>query len=198
MKPRKAKIRRKTSETNIELELVLDGSGKSAIQSGIGFLDHMLVLLSQHSGADLTLKAAGDLDVDEHHLVEDVGIVLGQALAEALGGKEGIERYGASLIPMDEVLAAVAIDLSGRFAFVTDYRPQRESVGDLPTELVVHFFRSLALEARMTLHIKMLEPGENEHHRIEAIFKAFARALRASVRIDPQLGDAVPSSKGRL
>jgi imidazoleglycerol phosphate dehydratase HisB len=198
MKPRKAKIRRKTSETNIELELVLDGSGKSAIQSGIGFLDHMLVLLSQHSGADLTLKAAGDLDVDEHHLVEDVGIVLGQALAEALGGKEGLERYGASLIPMDEVLAAVAIDLSGRFAFVTDYRPQRESVGDLPTELVVHFFRSLALEARMTLHIKMLEPGENEHHRIEAIFKAFARALRASVRIDPQLGDAVPSSKGRL
>ncbi|MEJ2077193.1 MAG: imidazoleglycerol-phosphate dehydratase HisB [Acidobacteriota bacterium] len=198
MKPRKAKIRRKTSETNIELELVLDGSGKSAIQSGIGFLDHMLVLLSQHSGADLTLNAAGDLDVDEHHLVEDVGIVLGQALAEALGGKEGIERYGASLIPMDEVLAAVAIDLSGRFAFVTDYRPQRESVGDLPTELVVHFFRSLALEARMTLHIKMLEPGENEHHRIEAIFKAFARALRASVRIDPQLGDAVPSSKGRL
>jgi imidazoleglycerol phosphate dehydratase HisB len=198
MKPRKAKIRRKTSETNIELELVLDGSGKSAIQSGIGFLDHMLVLLSQHSGADLTLKAAGDLDVDEHHLVEDVGIVLGQALAEALGGKEGLERYGASLIPMDEVLAAVAIDLSGRFAFVTDYRPQRESVGDLPTELVVHFFRSLALEARMTLHIKMLEPGENEHHRIEAIFKAFARALRASVRIDSQLGDAVPSSKGRL
>ena len=198
MKPRKAKIRRKTSETNIELELVLDGSGKSEIQSGIGFLDHMLVLLSQHSGVDLTLKAAGDLDVDEHHLVEDVGIVLGQALAETLGAKEGIERYGASLIPMDEVLAAVAIDLSGRFAFVTDYRPQRESVGDLPTELVMHFFRSLALEARMTLHIKMLEPGENEHHRIEAIFKAFARALRASVRIDPQLGDEIPSSKGRL
>ncbi len=198
MKPRKAKIRRKTSETNIELELFLDGSGKAEIESGIGFLDHMLVLLCQHSRMDLTLKAAGDLDVDEHHLVEDVGIVLGQALAEALGGKEGIERYGSSLVPMDEVLTAVAIDLSGRFAFVADYRPARESVGDLPTELVAHFFRSLAQESRMSLHIKMLEPGENEHHRIEAVFKAFARALRVAVAIDPALGNAVPSSKGRL
>lgn len=198
MKPRQAKIRRKTSETNIELELSLDGVGRAEIESGIGFLDHMLVLLCRHSRMDLTLKAAGDLDVDEHHLVEDVGIVLGQALAEALGGKEGIERYGSSLIPMDEVLAVVAIDLSGRFAFVSDYRPARETVGDLPTELVVHFFRSLALEARMNLHIKMLEPGENEHHRIEAVFKAFARALRAAIAIDPKLGGAVPSSKGRL
>jgi imidazoleglycerol phosphate dehydratase HisB len=198
MKSRRAKIRRKTGETNIELELVLDGSGKAVAESGVGFLDHMLVLLSQHSRMDLTLKAAGDLDVDEHHLVEDVGIVLGQALSQALGGKEGIDRYGASLIPMDEVLAAVAIDLSGRFTFVSDYRPQRETVGDLPTELVDHFFRSLALEARMCLHIRMLEPGQNEHHRIEAIFKAFARSLRTALRIDPALGDAIPSSKGRL
>ncbi len=198
MKARKATIRRKTAETAVELELNLDGSGKAKIESGIGFLDHMLVLLAQHSRIDLKLSASGDLDVDEHHLVEDIGIVLGQALAEAVGTKAGIERYGAAMIPMDEVLAAVALDLSGRFAFVSDYRPQRESVGDLPTELVLHFFRSLASEARLNLHIKMLEPGENEHHRIEAIFKAFARALRAAVRIDPALGDAVPSSKGQL
>jgi imidazoleglycerol-phosphate dehydratase len=198
MKPRKAKIRRKTRETNIELELSLDGRGRAEIEVGIGFLEHMLVLLCQHSRMDLTLKAAGDLDVDEHHLVEDIGIVIGQALAEAAGAKEGIERYGSSLIPMDEVLAAAAVDLSGRFAFVTDYRPAREIVGDLPTELVPHFFRSLALEARMSLHIRMLETGENEHHRIEAIFKAFARALRAAVAIDPTLGSEVPSSKGRL
>lgn len=198
MGARKAKIRRKTAETDVELALDLDGRGIAKIESGIGFLDHMLVLLAHHSRMNLTVSATGDLDVDEHHLVEDVGIVLGQALAEALGSKEGIERYGSSIIPMDEVLAAVAIDLSGRFAFVSDYRPTRETVGDLPTELVVHFFRSLAVEARMNLHVKMLEPGENEHHRIEAIFKAFAKALRTAVRIDLDLEATVPSSKGRL
>jgi imidazoleglycerol-phosphate dehydratase len=198
MKARKAKIRRKTAETSIEVELNLDGSGKAKAASGVGFLDHMLELLSRHSRIDLNVSAAGDLDVDEHHLVEDVGIVLGQALAEALGAKQGIERYGSSLLPMDEVLVAVALDLSGRFAFVSDYRPQRETVGDLPTELVPHFLRSLAVEARMSLHVRMLEPGENEHHRIEAIFKGLARALREAVRIDPTAEDAIPSTKGRL
>lgn len=198
MKARKAKIRRKTAETSIEVELNLDGSGKAKAASGVGFLDHMLELLSRHSRIDLNVSAAGDLDVDEHHLVEDVGIVLGQALAEALGAKQGIERYGSSLLPMDEVLVAVALDLSGRFAFVSDYRPQRETVGDLPTELVPHFLRSLAVEARMALHVRMLEPGENEHHRIEAIFKGLARALREAVRIDPTAEDAIPSTKGRL
>ena len=198
MKARKAKIRRKTAETSIEVELNLDGSGKARAASGVGFLDHMLELLARHSRIDLNVSAAGDLDVDEHHLVEDVGIVLGQALAEALGAKQGIERYGSSLLPMDEVLVAVALDLSGRFAFVSDYRPQRETVGDLPTELVPHFLRSLAVEARMALHVRMLEPGENEHHRIEAIFKGLARALREAVRIDPTAEDAIPSTKGRL
>ncbi|MFZ0430329.1 MAG: imidazoleglycerol-phosphate dehydratase HisB [Acidobacteriota bacterium] len=198
MKARKAKIRRKTAETSIEVELNLDGSGKAKAASGVGFLDHMLELLSRHSRIDLNVSAAGDLDVDEHHLVEDVGIVLGQALAEALGAKQGIERYGSSLLPMDEVLVAVALDLSGRFAFLCDYRPQRETVGDLPTELVPHFLRSLAVEARMALHVRMLEPGENEHHRIEAIFKGLARALREAVRIDPTAEDAIPSTKGRL
>jgi imidazoleglycerol-phosphate dehydratase len=158
----------------------------------------MLELFSRHSSIDLEVKAAGDLHIDEHHLVEDVGLVLGQALGQALGTKAGVERYGSAIIPMDEVLVASAVDLSGRFVFVSDYRPERSQIGDLPTELVTHFFRSLASELRANLHFKFLNPGENEHHRVEAMFKAFARALRGAVRFDEKMAGRVPSTKGTL
>lgn len=198
MRKRFASIKRKTNETQIEVRLDLDGKGRCQCRTGLGFLEHMLELLAWHAKVDLEIEAGGDLRVDDHHLVEDLGIALGQALGQAWGDKKGIERYGSMLLPMDEVMIAVALDLGGRFAFSCDYRPQRETIGDLSTELVPHFFRSLAAEARMNLHFQFLNPGENEHHRIEAMFKGFARSLRMALKIDEQRRREVPSTKGRL
>ena len=198
MSKRTALIKRKTRETQIELKLTLDGRGSCECNLGLGFLEHMLELLARHARIDLKVKAKGDLKVDDHHLTEDLGIVLGQALESALGKKEGIERYGSSVLPMDEALVAVALDLGGRFAFSCDYQPQRDQVGDLACELVPHFFKSLAEALRCNLHFRFLNAGENEHHRIEAMFKGFARSLRMAVRIDPEAKGAIPSTKGLL
>ena len=198
MSKRTALIKRKTRETQIELKLTLDGRGSCECNLGLGFLEHMLELLARHARIDLKVKAKGDLKVDDHHLTEDLGIVLGQALESALGKKEGIERYGSSVLPMDEVLVVVALDLGGRFAFSCDYQPQRDQVGDLACELAPHFFKSLAEALRCNLHFRFLNAGENEHHRIEAMFKGFARSLRMAVRIDPEAKGAIPSTKGLL
>ncbi len=198
MSKRTALIKRKTRETQIELKLNLDGRGSCECNLGLGFLEHMLELLARHARIDLRVKAKGDLKVDDHHLTEDLGIVLGQALESALGKKEGIERYGSSVLPMDEVLVVVALDLGGRFAFSCDYQPQRDQVGDLACELVPHFFKSLADALRCNLHFRFLNAGENEHHRIEAMFKGFARSLRMAARIDPEAKGAIPSTKGVL
>lgn len=198
MNVRRAEIRRETGETDIALRLQLDGDGSCKCDTGVGFFDHMLNLLSWHGRLDLDLTTSGDLDSDEHHLVEDVGITLGSALLEALGQKKGIRRYGYSLLPMDDVLVLCALDLSGRAFFVSDYQPVREAVGGLSTEMVDHFFRSLASESRMNLHFQFLNPGINEHHRIEAMFKSFARALRQAAAIDSGVVDEIPSTKGAL
>ncbi len=198
MSQRIASVQRNTQETQIEMELNLDGRGRCDCTMELGFLKHMLELLARHARLDLKIKAGGDLEVDDHHLTEDMGITLGLALNQALGEKRGISRYGSVLMPMDEVLVAVALDLGGRFAFCCDYQPQRERVGDLSTEQVSHFFRSLALEARMALHFNFLNPGENEHHRVESMFKGFARSLRRAVQIDEQAKEEIPSTKGVL
>lgn len=198
MSERKATVNRKTAETEIELVLSLDGIGRSQCSIGIGFLEHMLDLMCYHGKLDLSITAKGDLHVDDHHLVEDVGITLGQALAQALGDKKGIERYGSAIVPMDEVLVTAALDLSGRFAFCSNYTPVRDRVGELSTEMIPHFFQSLASEARMNLHLQFLNPGHNEHHRLEALFKGFGRALRTAVQIDPRTAGEVPSTKGKL
>ncbi|MEM1042865.1 MAG: histidinol-phosphatase [Bacteroidota bacterium] len=194
---RSASVERATAETRIRLSLRLDGTGQYEGAVPNGFLNHMLHLLAKHSLTDLTVEAEGD-DVDDHHLVEDVGLVLGQALRDALGERRGIRRYGDALVPMDEVLCAAAVDLGGRFAFETDYAPEREMVGALSTEMVPHFFQSLAVEAKLALHLRLLAPGRNEHHRIEAMTKAFARALRAAAETDPRAASSIPSTKGSL
>src|SRR3954463_10020972 len=193
---RKAEISRKTKETDIRLALNLDGSGKAAVRSGIGFFDHMLDLLARHSLIDLSLDAKGDLDVDAHHTVEDVGIVLGQAIDKAVGEKRGIHRYGWAIVPMDESLAQVAIDLSGRPAFVFNVKFPRGTIGEFPVELVEEFFKSIATNAKMNLHISV-PYGSNNHHISEAIFKAAAKALRQAISHDPRNND-VPSTKGSL
>jgi imidazoleglycerol-phosphate dehydratase len=193
---RTAKIIRQTKETNIQLELNLDGTGQTRIQTGVGFFDHMLDLLGRHSLIDLTVAAQGDLQVDSHHTVEDVGLVLGQAIAQALGDKRGIYRYGWALVPMDESLSQVAIDLSGRPAFVFRVEFAAPSVGSFPVELVEEFFKSVATAAKMNLHIAV-PYGTNNHHIAEAIFKATAKALRQAVSLDPRNHD-VPSTKGTL
>src|SRR5436309_2137137 len=193
---RSAEISRKTKETDIRLALNLDGSGKSAARTGVGFFDHMLDLLARHSLLDLSVDAKGDLDVDAHHTVEDVGIVLGQAIEKALGEKRGICRYGWAIVPMDESLAQVAIDLSGRPAFVFKAKFPRATIGDFPVELVEEFFKSLATNAKMNLHVAV-PYGTNNHHIAEAIFKATAKALRQAVTHDPRNTD-VPSTKGSL
>ncbi len=199
MGKREARLTRKTNETSIDLQLCLEGGEGYKIETGgAGFFNHMLDLLARHSGIDLQLEAEGDLHVDDHHLVEDVGIAIGTALSEALGDKAGIERYGSAIVPMDEVLALAAVDLGGRFSYVGNYEPQRDRVGDFSTEMVDHFFASLASAARMNLHLRILVEGSNEHHRIEALFKAFARALRAAVRINPDSAGSIPSTKGIL
>lgn len=191
---RTATIRRKTSETDIFVELKLDGTGKCNISTGLGFFDHMLDQIGRHSGCDLTIKVTGDLAVDEHHTIEDTGIALGEAIRKALGDKRGIERYGFCL-PMDDCLAQVVLDFGGRSWLVWDARFQREKVGDVPTEMFFHFFKSLSDAALANLNIKA--EGTNEHHKIEGIFKAFARALKMAIRKDPFV-QSLPSTKGVL
>lgn len=198
MSQRLATVKRATHETQIEVSLNLDGQGDCSCEVDVGFLKHMLELFTRHARIDLKIRAQGDLEVDDHHLVEDIAIVLGRALKEALGEKKGISRYGFVLLPMDEVLVASAVDLGGRFSFCSDYSPKREKVGDLSTESIHHFFRSLAVEAMLNLHFRFLYPGENEHHRVEAMFKGFARSLRMAVHVDPTQEDEIPSTKGVL
>ena len=187
-------MKRITNETQIELEVNLYGTGKRDINTGIGFLDHMLDLFAKHSGMDLMIKAKGDLRVDEHHTMEDVGICLGQAINEALGDKRGIERYGY-LIPMDEALAMCALDLGGRSYLVFNYEPKREYVGEMPTELLEDFFQAVADNLKANIHIEV-KYGRNEHHKIEAIFKAFARAMKMAIKNDGS--NQLPSTKGKL
>ena len=195
--PRTATITRKTNETDIRLTLDLDGTGAVTATTGVGFFDHMLDLLGRHALVDLQVSASGDLHVDAHHTVEDVGIVLGLALAEAVGDKKGIARYGSATVPMDESLASVAVDLSGRPAVVFNVAFTGPLIGSFPTELVEEFFKSVANAARMNLHVN-LAYGGNNHHIAEALFKAFARALRLAVTIDERARDRVPSTKGTL
>jgi imidazoleglycerol-phosphate dehydratase len=189
-------VSRQTKETKIELSLDLDGKGETSPHTGVGFFDHMLDLLGRHSLLDLDVTAEGDLHVDSHHTVEDVGIVLGQALEKALGDKRGISRYGWAIVPMDESLAQVALDLSGRPAFVFNVQFTGPTIGTFPVELVEEFFKALSTNARMNLHVAV-PYGSNNHHIAEAIFKATARALRQAVGIDPR-SSAVPSTKGSL
>jgi imidazoleglycerol-phosphate dehydratase len=193
---RKAQISRKTNETYITLKIVLDGKGNSNINTGIGFLDHMLTLFSRHGFFDVDINASGDLNVDAHHTVEDIGIVLGQAIKDALGDKKSIKRYGSAYIPMDEALAMVALDISGRPFLVFDACFTNERVGDMDTELFEEFFRAFAFNAGLNLHIKVFY-GSNNHHIVEAAFKAFARALGEACTIDGKI-DGVMSTKGIL
>jgi imidazoleglycerol-phosphate dehydratase len=192
-----AKIWRKTKETQIELQLKLDGRGKAEISTGIPFFDHMLDLVSRHGGLDLRLMAKGDLDVDQHHTVEDVGIALGEAVNAALGHKKGIVRAGYFLMPMDETLAAAAVDFGGRAFCVVKARFSAKRVGDFQTELVEDFFQGFALAARANVHLRVLY-GRSCHHQVEAVFKAFARALRSAVSRDRRLRDVLPSTKELL
>src|ERR1700683_3223654 len=194
---RKAKIERNTKETQIQGELKLDGRGRYDISTGIRFLDHMLELFAKHGAFDLKLKATGDLDVDQHHTVEDVGIVLGQLFAQALGDRKGINRAGYFLLPMDETLALVALDLGGRPALVYKDRVKVRMVGDLQTELVHDFFDGFVNKAGANVHVKVLY-GRSNHHKIEAIFKCFARAMKYACSKDARLKDQLPSTKGLL
>jgi imidazoleglycerol-phosphate dehydratase len=194
---RRARIDRKTTETTIRARIDLDGRGRYRINTGIRFLDHMLELVTRHGGLDLELVAKGDLDVDAHHTVEDAGIVLGEAVARALGSKRGINRAGYFVMPMDETLAVAAIDFSGRPLAVVDLKLTVKKVGDLPSELVQDFFEGFAAAARANVHLKVLY-GRSSHHQIEAIFKAFARALRVACAKDRRLARLLPSTKGLL
>jgi imidazoleglycerol-phosphate dehydratase len=194
---RRAVITRKTTETQISLTLTLDGKGKYEIATGIRFFDHMLELLTRHGGFDLRLQATGDLDVDQHHTVEDVGIALGEAVSKALGDRRGINRAGYFVMPMDETLAVAAIDLSGRVHAVTDLRLKVRRVGDLEADLVHDFFDGFAQGARANVHVKVLY-GRSSHHQIEALFKAFARALRYACSKDKRLARVLPSTKELL
>ena len=194
---RRATIERNTSETRIKLRLVLDGKGRYDVSTGIRFLDHMLELLSRHGLFDLTIKAVGDLDVDQHHTVEDVGIALGEAISKALGTRRGINRAGYFVMPMDETLGVAAIDLSGRIHTVVDLKLRVRRVGDLQAELVHDFFAGFAQGARANVHVKILY-GRSSHHQVEALFKAFARALRVACSRDKQLGRTLPSTKDLL
>jgi imidazoleglycerol-phosphate dehydratase len=193
---RTAQIERATAETRIEVSLNLDGTGQADLATGVGFFDHMLTLLAKHSLFDLTVKAQGDLHVDAHHTVEDVGICLGKAIAEALGDKAGIRRYGSATVPMDEALATVAVDLSGRPFCVWNAEVPREMLGNFNAPLAEEFWRAVASSAALNLHV-LGHYGRNTHHIVEAIFKAAARALRQAVEIDPRMS-GVPSTKGVL
>lgn len=194
---RVSEIKRTTSETDISLKLNIDGKGSGSINSGCGFLDHMLILFSKHSGFDLVLTCNGDTKVDYHHTVEDIGIVLGKAFCEALGDMRGITRYGGSVLPMDESLVLSAVDISGRSHLTYDLEIPAQRVGDFDTELVREFFEAFVRNANITLHIKRLS-GSNSHHIIEAAFKSVARALREAVAIEEKFKDEIPSTKGAL
>jgi imidazoleglycerol-phosphate dehydratase len=194
---RTARIERKTGETDITIEVDLDGSGQWEVSTGVGFFDHMLSHIAAHGLIDLSIHARGDLNVDAHHTVEDVGIALGQAFRQAIGDRSGIARYGQSLLPMDETLALVALDFSNRGLFVGDMPFTTQRVGEFDTELVSEFLRALAHNAGLTLHARLV-CGENTHHQIEAVFKALGRALRQAVALDERRAGAVPSTKGVL
>ena len=196
MDARHAEVRRTTGETDIAVSLVLDGTGAVKAETGIGFFDHMLTLFAHHGGFDLEVTAKGDLDVDAHHTVEDVSLALGRAVKEALGDKRGVRRYGSVILPMDEALTMVALDLSGRPFYVDDLRLSGVRIGEFDGELASHFFQSLAFEAGVTLHVRLLA-GSNAHHIVEAVFKAVARALAQAAERHGR-GDAVPSTKGSL
>ena len=194
---RTAAINRKTNETDIRLTLNLDGSGKSEINSGVGFLDHMLTLFARHGRFDLTLVCDGATYVDDHHSVEDIGIALGQVFAEALGDKRGVIRYGSFVLPMDETLILTAVDLSGRAYLNYDLHIPTQKVGTFDTELTEEFFLGFVRNANLTLHVKQLE-GKNSHHIIEGAFKSFGRSMKQAVAIDPAFSDEIPSTKGVL
>ena len=194
---RSAAIQRKTGETDIAVSIALDGTGEAKVASGVGFLDHMLTLFARHALFDISVTCKGDLEVDQHHSVEDIGIALGQAFKQALGDKKGITRYAHSYLPMDETLSRVAVDVSGRpfLIFKTDF--PREKIGEFDTELVREWFQAFAINAGITLHVETLY-GENAHHIAESCYKGLARALRAAVSIDPREDGRVPSTKGTL
>jgi len=194
---RNAVIDRQTTETQIRLKIALDGTGRYRVKTGIRFLDHMLELFARHGGFNLIVDAQGDLDVDQHHTVEDLGIALGEAVSKALGNRKGINRAGYFVMPMDETLAVAAIDLGGRPHAKVDLRVKVPQVGDLQTELVHDFFEGFAIGARANVHLKVLY-GRSSHHQIEAVFKAFARALRVAVATDRRLAKMLPSTKGLL
>jgi len=194
---RSARVVRKTKETSIEIKVNLDGKGKSNIKTGIGFLDHMLELFSKHSLIDLNLSAKGDLHVDEHHTTEDTGIVLGQAVAKALGKKIGIKRYGTAYVPMDETLTRVSLDISNRPYLIWNVKLKVEKLGEMETELFKEWFQALSQSAGITLHIENIY-GDNSHHIIESCFKGLARALRTAVENDKRALDSLPSTKGIL
>jgi len=195
--PRQASLHRATKETDIRVEWTIDGSGQGKIDTGIRFLDHMLELVARHGAFDLRIDAKGDLDVDQHHTVEDLGIALGEAVSKALGTRRGINRAGYFVMPMDETLAVAAIDLGGRPHAVVDLKVRTARVGDLQTELVHDFFDGFALGARANVHVKVLY-GRSSHHHVEAVFKAFARALRVACAKDKRLARMLPSTKGLL
>ena len=194
---RQAEVSRKTGETDIRIRLELDGTGKNVIDTGVGFLDHILTLFARHGRFDLEVSCKGDTYVDDHHSVEDIGIALGKAFEQALGDKKGIVRYGSTILPMDESLILSAVDLSGRGLLVYDLQIPAEKVGTFDTELTEEFFRALAHNACATLHIRQLAGG-NSHHIIEGAFKSVARSLRTAVAIDPACEDEIPSTKGVL
>jgi imidazoleglycerol-phosphate dehydratase len=194
---RAASVSRRTAETDVAVSVALDGTGKAAVSTGVGFFDHMLELLARHSLFDIEVKATGDLNVDQHHTVEDAGIALGQAFAKALGDKRGIARYADIHLPMDETLSRVALDISGRPFLVWKARFTQAKLGEWDTELIEHWFHSVAQAAGITLHVQLLY-GQNNHHVCEAIYKGFARAMRQAVELDPRKGGAIPSTKGQL
>ena len=194
---REAEIIRKTGETDIRVRLVLEGKGSSVIDTGVGFLDHMLTLFAKHGRFDLEVSCKGDTQVDDHHSVEDIGIALGQAFSRALGDKKGITRYGSTLLPMDESLILSAVDISGRGFLAYELQIPTEKVGTFDTELTEEFFRALAHNAGITLHLRQLA-GKNSHHIIEGAFKSAARSLKTAVAVDPELQDEIPSTKGVL
>lgn len=197
MATRSASIHRRTGETDVRLSLVIDGSGSAAVATGVGFLDHMLTLFAKHGLFDIIVEAQGDLQIDEHHTAEDVCICLGQALDQALGERRGIVRTAHSYVPMDEALGFVAVDLGGRAYAVFDAEFATPRVGQLGTDLIAHLFESIATHGRLNLHARVLY-GRNDHHKVEALFKAFGRALDAATRIDERAQGAVPSTKGTL
>ncbi|MCC6269290.1 MAG: imidazoleglycerol-phosphate dehydratase HisB [Dehalococcoidia bacterium] len=197
MTARTATVSRRTAETSIDITLDLDGTGKFVTDTGVGFLDHMLSHIAKHGVFDLDVRCKGDLWIDQHHTVEDIGIALGEALAQALGDKAGLVRAGSAYMPLDETLAFCAIDLSGRPFAKLDLKLLGREVGGLPPDLFNHFLESFAFAAKLNLHVRVLE-GVNDHHRIEAAFKAMARALDAAVRVDPRRGGDIPSTKGTI